>query len=108
MLEILAHANRIKLPGSHHVATFTVPDDVLTESIDAGDVPGWDDPGFDAARAIGDSWLVRAETAVLIVPSAIAQPYERNIVLNPAHADFARFTRTAPVAVTWHERLLAP
>jgi RES domain-containing protein len=108
MLEILAHANRIKLPGPHHVATFAIPGDLATETAKVDDVPGWDDPGSDVARAIGDAWLARATSAVLFVPSAIARPYERNVVINPAHADFSRLTMSAPVAVTWDARLFAP
>ena len=105
MLEILAHANRIKLPGAHHVATFAIPDDIATSTIDAGDAEGWDDPGSDVARAIGDAWLDKGETAVLIVPSAIARPYENNVVINPAHADFTRLRMSSPVLITWDERL---
>ena len=105
MLEILAHANRVKLPGEHHVATFTIPDSLVTDSVNAADVEGWDAPGSELARRIGDAWLQRAESAVLFVPSAIARPYERNVVINPSHADFAKLGMTPPVAVTWDERL---
>jgi RES domain-containing protein len=108
MLEILANANRMKLPGPHHVATFIIPADVAMETVSAGDAPQWDEPGSDTARSIGDAWLARAEAAVLLVPSAIARPYERSVVINPAHPDFARLTMTAAQAVTWDARLFAP
>ena len=106
MLEILAHGNRIKLPGAHHVATFLIPAGVSAETVSAIDAPGWDEPGSDVARALGDEWFTRAATAVLFVPSAIARPYEQNLVINPAHPDFARLEMTAPVAVTWDARLI--
>lgn len=107
MLEILTYANRIKLPGAHHVATFIIPADVATETVTAHDATGWDEPGSDIARSIGDAWLDRSKTAVLFVPSAIAQPYEQNVVINPAHTDFARLTMTVPVAIRWDPRLLS-
>ena len=107
MLEILAHANRVKLPGAHHVAKFTIPDSLATNSVNANDVAGWDAPGSEVARKLGDAWLERGDTAVLFVPSAIARPYEQNVVINPAHADFAKLGMIGPVVVTWDERLFA-
>ena len=108
MLEILAHANRIKLPGAHHVAKFLIPPELQVETVHSRDVPGWDRAGVDVSRAIGDAWLAVGATAVLFVPSAIARSYEQNIVLNPVHADFARLEMTAPRAIEWDARLFAP
>lgn len=106
MLEILAHANRIKLPGAHHVARFEIPDEVPVRVVDSFALPAWDAPGMLASRAFGDAWLASRETAVLIVPSAIAQPYERNVVIDPTHPDFGRIVRRAPEPVRWDARLL--
>lgn len=105
MLEILAHSNRAVLPGAHHVAAFVIPDDVPVTVVDAADVPDWDAPGATESRAIGDRWLDRRATAVLIVPSVIAAPYERNVVIDPTHRDFALIHMHAPVRVTWDPRL---
>lgn len=107
MLEILAHFNRIKLPGAHHVAVFAIPDDVPIRSVDPAGVPEWDAPGMRESRALGDAWLASRASAVLVVPSVIAQPYERNVVLDPTHSDFARITMHAPVSVAWDARLFA-
>jgi len=38
---------------------------------------------------IGERWLRESRTAVLSVPSVVI-PHERNFVLNPIHAEFAR------------------
>jgi len=108
MLEILAHANRLKLPGLHHVAKFAIPSRLNVEIAHPHDMPGWDGAGVEVSRAIGDAWLATGATAVLFVPSVIARPYEQNILLNPAHADFARLEMTAPRTVEWDARLLAP
>lgn len=46
-------------------------------------------PAPPALAEVGDRWLLEARTAILSVPSAVI-PHERNFVLNPRHADFAR------------------
>ena len=40
-------------------------------------------------RARGDDWLERGEALSLAVPSVVV-PRERNLILNPRHADFGR------------------
>ena len=57
------------------------------------------------SQAFGDRWLVEARTAVLLVPSLVTQGREHNILLNPAHPDFARITHTPPEPVVWDDRL---
>jgi RES domain-containing protein len=42
-------------------------------------------------QQVGEDWIERGQSAVPIVPSAIA-PYERNIILNPAHPEFEQIT----------------
>jgi len=44
------------------------------------------DADIDITRTCGDDWLLRCETAIIAVPSAIA-PNTRNFLLNPAHPD---------------------
>lgn len=70
-----------------------IPDEVPIERICAATLPdNWRDPDSPAAlREIGDSWLRRAETACLRVPSAIV-PEEFNYLLNPRHPDFEKIT----------------
>jgi RES domain-containing protein len=38
---------------------------------------------------MGQTWLQGAQTAVLVVPSAVV-PAERSFLINPRHPDFAR------------------
>ena len=40
-------------------------------------------------RELGTTWVKAAKTVGLIVPSALI-PREHNVLLNPAHADFAK------------------
>ena len=44
--------------------------------------------------------------AVLVVPSLVTQGREDNILLNPAHPEFARITHTPPEPVVWDNRLI--
>jgi RES domain-containing protein len=48
--------------------------------------------------------LREARTAVLTVPSAVI-PRERNVILNPAHADFRRIVIQTPEPFSFDPRL---
>ena len=48
-----------------------------------------------STRAIGDRWVAEAVSVGLSVPSAIT-PGERNLLLNPAHPDYAAAVVTGP------------
>jgi RES domain-containing protein len=70
-----------------------IPASLAIESIQLRDLPAaWRTfPASPELAAFGERWLRAATTAVLSVPSALI-PHERNFVLNPAHAAFARLT----------------
>lgn len=105
ILEILAHALRPRsLPGPHHGVRVEIPD-TLIEELDPAAVPGWESKGSAEARAFGNRWLDESRTAVLIVPALPCRPAGRNLLLNPAHRDFARIAVSAPFPVPWDERL---
>lgn len=106
LLEILVHAHSpLKPPGPHHCGRARLADDVSVEFLEPEALPRWDAADEGASRAFGDEWLEEGRTAVLVVPSAIARPYGRNVLLNPTHDDFHRIGRDAPVAVEWDLRL---
>jgi RES domain-containing protein len=54
---------------------------------------------------IGSQWLRDARYGVLDVPSAVI-PAERNLLLNPAHADFRRIRIGQPESLKSDLRLL--
>ena len=58
------------------------------------------------ARAFGDSWVRERRTAVLVVPSVVARR-ERNVLLNPQHAEFKKIVAGSPEPVVWDARLFA-
>lgn len=105
ILELLVHANLNRLPHTQAVLTIEIPGDLAVEQLAASELPGWDAPNQAVSRAFGDRWLVETRTAVLVVPSLVTQGREDNILLNPAHPEFARITHTPPNPVVWDERL---
>ena len=76
------------------------------ENIEIGDLPeDWKNPiAPSELAAIGDKWLQMANTAVLVVPSAIT-PYERNYLLNPEHPDFVNIEIGTPELFVLDKRM---
>jgi RES domain-containing protein len=64
---------------------------IAIETVAVGDLPpDWRTyPAPPTLALVGERWLRESRTAVLSVPSVVV-PDERNFVLNPNHADFAR------------------
>ena len=103
-LEILVRTGRQAPPRHHAFIRIDIPDAVHVERLEVNAVTGWDEPGMEASRRFGDSWLRSARTAVLLVPSAVTR-IDFTVVINPAHPDFAAITSTQPRPVEWDARL---
>jgi RES domain-containing protein len=92
-LEKFVHME-LKHMGKQHLVSFNanIPDDVGIEQLSLSQLPqDWqrNAPYHPVLAQIGDKWLTKCETAVLIVPSAII-PQEYNYLLNPEHPDFSK------------------
>lgn len=103
LLEVLVHSSG-HVPRSLRFVEIEIPGTVAMEEVAAADVPGWDTPSLDKARAFGDRWYDERRTAVLLVPSVVTR-VERNILIHQEHPDFARIRAGAPMAVRWDARL---
>jgi RES domain-containing protein len=103
-LEVLANSS--KLPSGAIAIEIRVPDSLTVRRVELSDLPhGWDDPvPPDATRDIGTNWARAGATAVLSDPSSIV-PSERNYLLNPNHADFARIGLGVPEPFRFDPRL---
>ena len=99
MLERLAQTGTGRLPRNQVVVVIDVPDEVAIEHA-AMERP----PRQPESRRFGDRWLAERRSAVLTVPSAVAR-HDRNVLINPAHADFARIACGEPEPVQWDQRL---
>jgi len=79
---------------------------VRIEKIDTASLPAnWkDSPAPDSLKAYGADWLIRRETAVLKVPSALISS-EGNFILNPVHPDFPKIKISAPEEFCYDPRM---
>jgi RES domain-containing protein len=82
-----------------------VPDGLIAE-LDMSVLPAdWRTyPAPDSVKDIGSSWIERAESAALLVPSTV-MPEERNLLLNPEHEDFRRIEIAKPRAFAFDARM---
>ena len=62
-------------------------------------------PAPTATQAIGDRWIAESVSVALSVPSAVT-PGERNLLLNPAHPEYAAVLVTAPEPLRLDQRLI--
>jgi RES domain-containing protein len=103
LLEILVHASG-SVPRSQGYVEIQIPAGLSLEEITLDDVPRWDSPSFETARAFGDRWYDERRTPVLIVPSVVTR-VERNVLINQEHPDFARIRASRALPVRWDVRL---
>ncbi len=103
ILEKLVHTNG-RMPKHQVCVIFEAPDSLRCASLEPAEIPGWDDADMVASRKAGDAWLEKASTAVLRVPSVVFD-VERNVLINPGHADFRRIKLVGTEVVRWDERL---
>lgn len=103
MLEVLANAAGV-LPPDQHFVEITIDAGVSYEVFSAPHHPGWDRADKQVARAFGAAWVSEARSALLFVPSVVAR-MERNILINPAHADARGIRAGLHQPVWWDERL---
>jgi RES domain-containing protein len=104
MLEKLVHTNG-RMPKHQVCMTYEAPNALKAVSVEPDSVPGWNEPDMIASRAAGDAWLASSDSAILRVPSVVFS-VERNVLLNPAHPDFAKVRVVATEPVRWDDRLL--
>ena len=107
LLEVLVHANLGRVPKTHAFIEIAIPEVVTVESLLGVDLPGWDADDQEVSRAFGDRWISERRSAVLLVPSVITRGRERNVLINPEHADFSKITVSQPQDVQWDKRLFA-
>ena len=107
LLEVLVHRNGLRPPKHHQVVRILIPDDVSTETVALGGVPGWDDEDNRALRLFGDAWIDQKRTLLLRVPSVVAEGRDYNLVINVEHPEFRKLQPEPPVPVRWDPRLMS-
>ena len=93
-LETVVHLNGGGLPLNRYLVRIDLPDalwaarTVFDEAAD--EAVGWDaEPAGRVSLAWGQAWLLGRASVLASVPSIVV-PEERNVLVNPAHADAAR------------------
>ncbi|MDE2752729.1 MAG: RES domain-containing protein, partial [Gemmatimonadota bacterium] len=103
LLEVLAHMEASHIPRGHVASRIVLPNRCDVKVLDEADFPDWSDRTV--SRGIGRDWVESQRSLALEVPSHVAQPWGRNVLLNPRHADFDR-VRVAEIAdIGWDPRL---
>lgn len=107
MLEVLVHLPAGDLPDEMYLLTLEVPNAVSREEISIADLSAdWQRITQPLPTAtLGHAWLQAARTLALQVPSVLV-PQEYNLLLNPAHPEFAQVRLAAePEPFFFDERL---
>jgi RES domain-containing protein len=93
MLEYFVHLDPEDPPDDLVLATAEVPESLSHQRVEAGALPAnWrEDPAPPALARIGDEFVKKAGSCVLLVPSALAVS-ENNWLINPQHSEFKRIT----------------
>lgn len=106
-LEVLVHLPAADLPPDMYLLTLNVPETVSQAALTPADLPpDWQRISQPLpTAALGHAWLQAGRTLALRVPSVIV-PQEHNLLLNPAHPEFAQVQLAAePEPFFFDERL---
>jgi RES domain-containing protein len=105
-LEYFVHMDPRDMPRDLVAIPAEIPDTVARTEIRAEALPAnWRAyPAPEALGELGTAWARARRTAILLVPSAIV-PQERNVLLNPAHADFRHIRLGSPEPFSFDPRL---
>jgi RES domain-containing protein len=107
-LETLVHFKAGGLPLNRYLVRIDVPDAVWGRAqieTEASLPVGWDaEPAGRASIKFGSDWIKARRSALLLLPSVIVTE-ERNILINPAHADSGGITATKVRKWTYDPRL---
>jgi RES domain-containing protein len=92
VLEVLVHVKDTNLLSSYSLVSGSIPDG-LVKDVDRSLLPKeWrSSPVPATVQAVGDDWIRSASSLALRVPSVLV-PSGSNLLINPAHPDFARVT----------------
>jgi RES domain-containing protein len=103
ILEMLVHVSPDSMPADFVLVPVEIPDRLIG-TVD--ELPeGWNAlPYRPEPRRWGDSWIREGVSLAVFVPSAVV-PAERNILINPAHADFSQVQVGQPELNAFDRRL---
>jgi RES domain-containing protein len=104
VLENLVHWRVAALPPSMQFVRMTIPAATSRNTLEPGDLPGWDAYPYGPSQAYGDAWYDRMESAVLVVPSVLS-PFEPSVLINQRHPEFGGIAASDPAPAVLDLRL---
>jgi RES domain-containing protein len=110
-LEKRVHVTDPGLLPPQALVEYDVPDDIPTQTMSIGGLPGGWATRETHTQRLGDEWLDQITEAVLIVPSVImpvVSAIDRNVLINHRHGDVARIAIAAVTSFTLDPRLFHP
>jgi RES domain-containing protein len=105
-LEYFVHLEPDLAPPDLVAVAAELPAGLPVETLEVEALPGnWRTyPAPERLRDLGTGWVRSARTAVLQVPSSVI-PHEMNVLINPAHPDFARIKIRDPEPFSFDPRM---
>jgi RES domain-containing protein len=103
LLEVCVHTSANDVPPEFTLLKIEGPD-IDVPSIQTQELPEDWLTRLEVTRDLGTAWLVRNESVLLRVPSAIV-PETRNCLLNPAHRQAAEFRVIEVIGYPFDPRL---
>ena len=91
------------MPRGHVASRMVLPSGCAVRVLAEDVHTGW--PDRTISRDIGRQWVESRRSLALQVPSHVAQPWGRNVLLNPRHPEFGRVRVAEVVDVGWDPRL---
>ena len=104
LLEQLVHGGIGRLPSERMASRIIIPDDCEVPSLDIEENPDWRDEM--RSREIGEAWARSGRSLALVVPSFMARPWGRNVLINPVHPEFGRVAVADVADVVWDPRVV--
>ena len=100
---MLVHVKRVYIPREAVLLPLEVPEHLIVELPKLPE--GWNSfPYRSDVRQVGDLWVEQRASLAMFVPSAVL-PAERNILINPAHADSTQIRPGEPEPHAFNPRL---
>lgn len=104
-LETFVHLEPNLAPDDYVSIEAEIPDALNIERLDLGSLPAdWYRIRNETLQHLGDAWIRAGRTAAMLVPSAVIRG-DWNVLLNPAHADFAKVTFQKPQPFAFDARM---
>jgi RES domain-containing protein len=104
LLEQLVHGGIGRLPSERMASRIIIPDDCEVPRLDLEENTDWRDEM--RSREIGEAWVESERSLALVVPSFVARPWGRNVLINPLHPEFGRVSVTEVADVVWDPRVV--